>query len=362
MRVSDFYTVIIDDEEMDFEKFIKLFSDDTFDTRWIEYDGENQQFRVCLDGKKVVTLDLPENIDEDKFKQVMNVATRYKIHLLKENINKKVRETGAFPTDKAEIAYYKEYLEKEVQDTKANVVASGVILSIPFVLGGLTYFACKDFIDSWFVSYTASVFRELASFFGAITFGILTLGSAPMLFNSDIKKNYEKYKLAKSKLKAFNAHVDSLKSHDNYINFLQEEDDRDNAKVKKYKDDFLNEFGVVVTLLDELPQESQNKYSERLSELLKEYQERVNGLLKKGEGKIVLGEAEDVWQIFVELLPELNKIAYEVQEEVKTVRETNSFNAEVKDLQRTLSGYTKGYTEGYTDDLTSGGVAYQRKG
>ena len=366
MRVSDYYTVIINDEEMDFDKFIKLFSDDKFDTRWIEYNGEKQQFRVCLDGKKVVNLDLPENIGEDEFKQIMNVVTRYKIYLLKENINKKVKETGAFPTDKAEIAYYKEYLEKEVQDTKANVVASGVVLSIPFVLGGLTFFAGKDFIDSWFVSYTASLFREIASFLGTVIFGGFALASTPIVFDSDLRKNYENYKLAKSKLKAFNAHVDSLNSHANYTDFIQEEDNKDNAKVKKYKDDFLNEFRVIVELLEELPQESQDKYRSKLSELLKKYQERVNGLLKKGEGKIVLGEAEDVWEIFIDLLPELNKISYEVQDEVKIVRETNSFNAEVEDLQRTLSGntkeYTDGYTDGYTDDLTSGGVAYQING
>jgi hypothetical protein len=75
--------------------------------------------------------------------------------------------------------------------------------------------------------------------------------------------------------------------------------------------------------------------------VLTEYQDRVNALLEKNKNEIVLNESADVWQITVELIPQLNAIESAVREELDTLKEKDIFNSEVENVKELLQG---GYT------------------
>jgi hypothetical protein len=194
MRISEFNTVVFGKHEYEFSKFIKLFNDDSL--RWIEYDQVENQFTVYFDDEEYELL-LPENVNKNILEKLMQIVNRHKIYEEKLRVRKQVRETGAFPSSKTDVAYYKESLKEDLHNAKINLASSGFLSSLPFAFAGLTVWGVTNMFDPSSLS--------IWPFFGAsggISGTILTLFGLPYGFKGDL----EKYKLIKNKLKALKEH------------------------------------------------------------------------------------------------------------------------------------------------------------
>lgn len=346
----------------------------------VEYDKEDGIFRIKIgysNNYEIILSDKQKAAFEGKtMDPSIKELQKFLLDYEKGEIVKQVREdiqNSAYPTDSKTYNVYAESLNKDLLNTGAELVKNGIRATWPFLIIGITIpMWLTPATNDWSVVAQVLGMLALLGVDVAGVIGIIKRSLDRFMFDEPSEtyeqvleslKELKKVLMKKRDLKEHKKEVEEELKKENFSDFIQREDDKDNAKVKEYKDQFLNEFNAVVTDLNKLPDEKQRKYRERLSSLLTDYQNRVNSLLEKSEGEMVLGEAEDVWQIFVELLPELNAISFDLAKELKAVNEREEFNAEVKEIQQALSGgYTDGYTDGYSDDLENGGVAYQRKG
>ena len=332
MRISEYNTVINGKDEIDFSKFIKLFKEESFDKRWIEYDQTKKQFTVYFDDNEYNLL-LPKNVDKNVLEVLNQLDARYKLYRARLKVKQQVMDTGAFPTSKTDIAYYEESLKKDLYDAKIELASSGFLSVLPLMFAGL---AVASFVDL----FSSHDLHFLSLFGGPFSMAGLFL----MVFSGpyDFKKNLEKYKLLKNKLEAFKEHVKSLKKEeDSYEEFVKEVDEQDNNKVITIRDRFLREASQIALLINGLPKEKQVHYKKKFIKVLTEYQNRVNALLEKNKNEIVLNESADVWQITVELIPQLHAIETAVREELDTLEEKDIFNSEVESVRELLQG---GYT------------------
>ena len=324
----------------------------------------NEKQKIAFEGKAT----------DSNTKQLQKLLADYENVELLRQVKEEIKD-GVYPTDGRSYNVYAESLDKELFDTGANVVKKGLKAAWPFLLFGLSIPIWRTPSPFGFANWNEAaqllfVFSLLGIDFAAITAILVRLCRR---FAGDPSETYGRFWNSLKELKIVLMKKNDLKEHkkeveeelkaESFIDFVQKEDAKDNAKAKEYKDQFLKEAHDVLNNINQLPDRMQSKYRMQLSDLLEKYQNRVNALFEKGEGEMVLGEANDVWQIFVEILPELNKINCDIISDLQAVNERKQFNAEIEEFQQALTGgYTDGWTDGYTDDLTSGGVAYQRKG
>ena len=271
---------------------------------------------------------------------------------------------------------YARNLNKELLKAGALVVKNGVKATWPylFIVLSVPIWASLGFFDYANLDKTMRMLFTL-SLLGTDGMGAMALiyrllnhcwyNISPAAYEDTID-SFERFKRIlrkKGVIKDYNNENVQEEKEESFSEFLEKESNKDNAKARKYEDQFLNEANIVVNNLNKLPNEMQSQYRIQLSDLLTEYQKRVNKLLERKEGKVVLGEASEVWQIFIELLPELNKINYAITEDLQSLNEQKHFNAEVQEFQQVLAGgytdeYIDEYIDGYTDDLENGGVLY----
>ena len=246
-------------------------------------------------------------------------------------------------------------MNDELKDSKTDLLRSAAYAAAPIALSILTVLFGKYFIGGLEGTVDQTLFQFLGSAVGTVVSGLGTYVTLPFLTKSGLRDKFSDYKIANKKLKALNAHEEKLENKKDYLSFIQEQDDKDNKKVEVYKDKFLEEARSIVYLISKLPKERQKNYRDKVSLLIKEYQDKVNALIEKNKNEIVLGEAEDVWQIFFDLLPELNKIRFDIQEELDVISEKEKFNDEVESFQNSLYN-------SYTDELTDSPVAHMKLG
>lgn len=353
MMLGDFFSIKIDGKEMDCYQFLDSFSEDTFDEKWIDWDDERQMFIANLYDRKFI-LTFPGTIDEYIVNKVKELVRRYRGYKEKERIIAKVKETGVFPKDKKERFYYKEYLEEELDKAKASL-ASCIASATAAVSFGALALCFGKIMGNGAAGALTSDLQFYGGLLGCVVSSTGFFSTLPYLADSNIKEKFNEYRILKDNLRSLENYDESLDINNGYVEFVKQEDKKDNKRVEVYKDKFLEEARDIADLIDSLPKERQKVYRDKVSLLIKEYQDKVNALIEKNKHEIVLGEAEDVWQIFVDLLPELNKIRFDIQEELDVISEKEKFNDEVESFQKSLYN-------SYTDELTDSPVAHMKLG
>ncbi len=316
--------------------------------------------------------------DDPNIESLQQISLSYERGRLLEQVKDGI-EDGVYPKDRKAISIYNSSLNVDLLTTGAKVVGSSILALWPFLLVGATIPIWTHPSPFGFASWTES--QQFLFTLGLMIVDGIGVGAAlfRMIFRVagdssptyemalDSMKEFVGTILKKHRLKKYVKALDKEIRKESFTDFVHREDEKDDAKARKNKDRFFNEFNDILVKYEKLPPDRKDVYRTPLANLLTEYQNRVNALLDGNTGKHVLGEAQDIWQVFVQLLPKLEDLNSSISEEVKDLNEKERFNSEVNNYRQILAtggmdATLGGSSSSVTEELTDSGVAYQRMG
>ncbi len=334
-------------------------------------DGDNSdRFTIKLNASQKVQFEGKAN--DSVIKQLQKLSLDYEKDLILKEVKEQIKN-GVYPIDSKTVSIYKESLNKEILKTGAKIVKDSFRAIWPLLLIGATIpiwvhpspFGYAEWKEACQFLFTLGLVGADLTGLGVFIYRLyyrFYFGLEPEAYK-DTLDSITEFKIAIKKrldLKRHLKDVDQEIRKESFTDFVHREDEKDDAKVKEYKDRFLREFSDIIEKFGQLPEDRKAEYRVRLSEVLAEYQTRVNALLDENQGKTNLYEARNIFQVFLDLLPTLTDINYSITKELEKIGERERFNSTIQSLQQTISGETS--SSSVTEELTDSGVAFQRMG
>ena len=396
ITLTSYGTIATKGKEYSIEDFEKQLKEKYFKVKDFSFDLENRCFHFDFDegfhgdrwGKRSCIFNistehkklLDDGIIAPDLQRLIDIAKEIQEKNKSEEVIKRVLKTGDFPTEADEIALYRKHLIKELEKTKASIITGSICAATPIVSSLIFYKLFKYGVN---VEDLASA---LPFYIGESTAAVTTIVSTLMLVFNElspfkksginlIKDGLSDGKLISNKLEGLKRTEEGRSVIDIPVDmFAKGLKKEEHEKVEEYQNLFLQEVNNVRENILKIPANEREAYIRVLTILLEVYMKRINHIISKPYKEIELGVASDIWQLNVEMFPDLFRLSSVVSERLANYKGEKELLDDCKKLQEEIQkglvqneytgenivGYTEGYTEGYTDDLSlgSGGVAY----
>lgn len=273
--------------------------------------------------------DIPKNSERYKYVQeIIKIYEEYCEYKRQEKIIDDALNEGVIPKDDSDKEFVINYLNNQITRALSNIefTKKNRVKDIIFSLTGCTL------LGGGLFALTGADVSTLP------VFSMLPIGGIGLSFVFNHECKYE-LGILKGKLADYHEllnRVKGIKANNPVEEEIQENAYENKLKVKEYNDKFIKEVKKVIALMDELPSDVKDEYRVAIDEILTQYDERVKIILTDEDTDIVLGKARDVYSLFMEMMPGLNKIERAIIYRLEKKKQLDSISEEVNSLKYQL--------------------------
>ena len=280
MRITEFNTVVDDNgKKYLVDEWLDTIEKGDYNKKWIEYNEEEKKYTVheiFYDGEKVKELLLPDNIDLDVKRRLINIVETIRFTKNAEQIYERVYKEGKFPPNITECNIFHNELLKHINVNQEKIdsmtcALHGSFFSIALFFGSMAgelYIVKMDLPEP-------IIFLSIIPIFA--------LGIASMALGLE-GNNKSKMNELKDEIKVSNNDLARLESYRIPLERRNEEEDN----IKKYEEELNKEIGTTIVELEKLT-EDRNVY-DTLYLIISDYIESRDQINKEFEDINLIGK------------------------------------------------------------------------
>ena len=368
-KLTDYGTIIdCNDKENNLDYYLKKWKNKGIT---LYFSSDNNTFE--LDGKSLVLSEkqrelLNQKRPSSEVSKLIAYSEECQYKKREEIIEQRFLDTGEFPTDTEELAILNEYYRKKLSSTNVSILKNAIQTSVmPLTMAVTSYFSYSLLSpDEIFGKVLFGSLSLLLGFCVSMIPGLIMEGNdLDPLPIGDVIEGIRKRGVLKSKIKYLDKSKEKRTALEAEKAFTPE--GLENKEINTLADNsnvFLQELEVVKKRIAKLPEEEREPYIRELVRIVTSYDLQVTAILNRDANKIMLGSANNLWDLNVSMLPCLYDLGGRLDQRLATIEKRQELKETLEQTRNsiealdTYNGYTEGYTDGYTDDLTAGGVAF----
>ncbi len=321
--------VLFGHEYMDFDDFVHLIRN--FDNcKKIEHDDYYKElvFETSDTYDYIFYRDISPDSPAYKYvEELIKVVKDYKEYKRRKNMYAAAINDGKIPEDIEDKELLINYINNAINSSKATIKSykrnriiclTGSTLAAS-LMSGVIVAATGAHDASLVISFVLPVLSY-------------TFASAVTSFEKDEIKNLE------AKIDYYKTIIDKVKgtgTGNPVQDELNELEYEGLLKIKKYNDKFVNRAAEIVALVRQLKPSKKEKFEPLVDSLLDEYKRRTKEILE-AETDIPFGKARDIYALYVEMQSSLNKLEFDVRDQLRKQQELENIHDEVDDLRSEL--------------------------
>ena len=360
-----------DREDEVLSDLIKRFKDSTSSSKTIIYDqasGElvikikyNDSYTIKLDNEQKFKYE--NGISDPNLNQIRDLIKFNDARLFAEQTIEEAR-TGDLPVTASGINAYSRHLNKEILKSGAVIAKRFVISFWPVLLLVSSIHVWKLAVEDFnsingFLWFCLGVTMDLIGFV-RVLFKLFEFSEEHrIIFLETLKEQLKKIKINQLKKQDLKSHTKELsdqqgleKITDSYNSFVSNEKKLETDKAIEYNDETLKEIRLILDLIEQLPEEEQGTYSERIISITKEYQEKIIEIINNNRG-LVFGEASNTQELRFNMMPRLIAIRSEIEEKLQAKKRVEKVTEECESI---ISAAEESAYNEWSDDLTEGNM------
>ena len=364
-KLTDYGTIIdCDDRENNLDYYLKMWKDRD---NTLYFSSDSNTFE--LDGQSLVLSEKQKELLKQKrpsseVSKLIAYSEECQYQKREEEISQNFLDTGEFPTDTEELAILKEYYRKELSSTNASIIKNTILSSImPISMVAATYFTYSLFSpdELFYKLFVGGISLMAGLCFSAVSAAIMEGFNLDPLPMKDVIEGIRKKGVLKNKIDYLDKSEEKRKALEAEKTFTPE--GLENKEINTLTDNtnvFLQELDLVKIKIATLPEEEREPYVRDLVEIVNSYDLQVTAILNRDANKIILGSANNLWDLNVSMLPDLYDLGGRLDQRLATINKRQELKEALEQAKSSIEALDtgKGYTDGWSDDLTSGGVAY----
>ena len=368
-KLTDYGTIIdCNDKENNLDYYLKKWKNKGIT---LYFSSDNNTFE--LDGKSLVLSEkqrelLNQKRPSSEVSKLIAYSEECQYKKREEIIEQRFLDTGEFPTDTEELAILNEYYRKKLSSTNVSILKNAIQTSVmPLTMAVTSYFSYSLLSpDEIFGKVLFGSLSLLLGFCVSMIPGLIMEGNdLDPLPIGDVIEGIRKRGVLKSKIKYLDKSKEKRTALEAEKAFTPE--GLENKEINTLADNsnvFLQELEVFKKRIAKLPEEEREPYIRELVRIVTSYDLQVTAILNRDANKIMLGSANNLWDLNVSMLPCLYDLGGRLDQRLATIEKRQELKETLEQTRNsiealdTYNGYTEGYTDGYTDDLTAGGVAF----